>query len=203
MKGKAAAIVQDAEAYQRLLDIAAKADAGEGIRQRLEDTKEGRVRPAREFFADFEARKTYLVNVAIRAVRDLALILDCINAHHFDAALHWYRRLKEASLNLEERPNLCPQTPENAKPRHLQYGKKPYIYRVILRVAEKTGGRAPHRARRSPAIQANRGELTWDLISSAAALELAQSENLGLTYRSRANYRGRSPASQQSCNKKG
>jgi PHD/YefM family antitoxin component YafN of YafNO toxin-antitoxin module len=55
VKGKAAAIVQDAAAYQRLLDIAARADAEEGIRQGLEDVKQGRVRPAREFFADFEA----------------------------------------------------------------------------------------------------------------------------------------------------
>jgi prevent-host-death family protein len=35
VRGKAAAIVQDAEAYQRLLDIAARADAHEGIRQGL------------------------------------------------------------------------------------------------------------------------------------------------------------------------
>ena len=56
VKGKAAAIVQDAEAYQRLLDIAAQADAVEGIRQGLEDLNEGRMRPAREFFAEFEAR---------------------------------------------------------------------------------------------------------------------------------------------------
>jgi PHD/YefM family antitoxin component YafN of YafNO toxin-antitoxin module len=55
VKGKAAAIVQDAEAYQRLLDIAAHADAKEGIRQGLENAKQGKVRPAREFFADFEA----------------------------------------------------------------------------------------------------------------------------------------------------
>ena len=48
VKGKAAAIVQDAEAYQRLLDIAAQADASEGIRQGMEDIKKGRVRPARE-----------------------------------------------------------------------------------------------------------------------------------------------------------
>jgi hypothetical protein len=56
VKGKAAAIVQDAEAYQRLLDIAARADAQEGIRQGLEDAREGRVRPATEFFDEFEAR---------------------------------------------------------------------------------------------------------------------------------------------------
>jgi prevent-host-death family protein len=55
VKGKAAAIVQDAEAYQRLLDIAASASAEEGIRQGLEDVNHGKVRPVREFFADFEA----------------------------------------------------------------------------------------------------------------------------------------------------
>ena len=53
--GKAAAIVQDAEAYERLLDIAARVDAEEGIRQGMVDAKQGRVRPAREFFKDFEA----------------------------------------------------------------------------------------------------------------------------------------------------
>ena len=55
VKGKAAAVVQDAGAYQRLLDIAARADAEEGIRQGLEDAKKGKVRPAREFFDAFEA----------------------------------------------------------------------------------------------------------------------------------------------------
>jgi len=57
VKGKAAAVVQDAEAYQRLLDIAAHADVEEGIRQGLEDAKKGKVRPAREFFDDFEAER--------------------------------------------------------------------------------------------------------------------------------------------------
>lgn len=56
VKGRAAAIVQDAEAYQRLLDIAATADAREGIRQGLEDARKGRIRPAREFFKEFEAK---------------------------------------------------------------------------------------------------------------------------------------------------
>jgi len=56
VKGRAAAIVQDAGAYQRLLDIAAAADAREGIRQGLEDARKGRRRPAREFFKEFEAK---------------------------------------------------------------------------------------------------------------------------------------------------
>ena len=56
VKGKAAAIVQDAEAYQRLLDIAARADAEEGIRQGLNDVQEGKIRLARGFFREFEAK---------------------------------------------------------------------------------------------------------------------------------------------------
>jgi prevent-host-death family protein len=56
VNGKAAAVVQDAEAYQHLLDVAAGVDAREGIRQGLEDIRRGRARPAREFFKDFEAR---------------------------------------------------------------------------------------------------------------------------------------------------
>ena len=42
------------EVSQRLLDIAARADAEEGIRQGLEDERNGRLRPIREFFAEFE-----------------------------------------------------------------------------------------------------------------------------------------------------
>ncbi len=48
VKGKAAAIVQDAEANQRLLDLAAGANAEEGIRQGLDEIDHGRTRPAKE-----------------------------------------------------------------------------------------------------------------------------------------------------------
>ena len=56
VNGKAAAVVQDAEAYQRLLDVAASADAAEGIRQGMEDARKGRIRPAKAFFEEFEAK---------------------------------------------------------------------------------------------------------------------------------------------------
>ena len=39
---------------------------------------------------------TYLVNVTVRAERDLALIFDASNAEHSDAAAKWHRGLKEA-----------------------------------------------------------------------------------------------------------
>jgi len=44
--------VSDAEADQRLLDLAARADAKEGIRQGLEDARKGRMRRAEEFFRE-------------------------------------------------------------------------------------------------------------------------------------------------------
>jgi len=57
VKGKAQAVVQDAEAYQRLLDIAARADVMEGIRQGLEEARSGKGRSVREFFAQFRAKR--------------------------------------------------------------------------------------------------------------------------------------------------
>jgi len=56
VRGKAAAVVQDAEAYQRLLDIAAQADAGEGIRQGLDDVAHGSTRPAREIIGEIRRK---------------------------------------------------------------------------------------------------------------------------------------------------
>lgn len=56
VKGKAAAIVQDADAYQRLLDIAARADAEEGIRQGLDDVAHGRTRPAHKVFDEIRRK---------------------------------------------------------------------------------------------------------------------------------------------------
>ncbi len=56
VNGEPKAVVQDVEAYQRLLDIAALGDAREGIRQGLEDARQGRGREAKEFFAEFRAK---------------------------------------------------------------------------------------------------------------------------------------------------
>jgi toxin ParE1/3/4 len=79
----------------------------------------------------------YLVSIAARAERDLARIYEDINAEYSGAALKWYRGLKNAILSLEERPNRCPVTPEKRQLRHLLYGRKPHVYRVIYRVLER------------------------------------------------------------------
>ena len=79
----------------------------------------------------------YLVNLTARAERDLAYLYISINAEQSDAALEWYRGMKEAILSLEASPNRCAVTPENPHLRHLLYGNKPHVYRVIYRVVAK------------------------------------------------------------------
>jgi prevent-host-death family protein len=57
INGKAEAVIQDTESYQRLLDIAAQSNVYEAIRQGIEDISHGRTRPAREVF--LEMRRKY------------------------------------------------------------------------------------------------------------------------------------------------
>ena len=79
----------------------------------------------------------YRVDITSRAQRDLANLYKEIAAGHSDAALKWYRGLKDAILSLENQPHRCPVTPEKRQIRHLLYGQKPHIYRVIYRILEK------------------------------------------------------------------
>ena len=49
-------MVQDEEAYQRSLDMAAKRDVFEAIRQGLDELAHGRTRQAREIFASMRLK---------------------------------------------------------------------------------------------------------------------------------------------------
>jgi len=69
----------------------------------------------------------HLVNVTLRAERDLARIYERINANDSDVALERKNNRTEA----------MPRDPENDELRHLLYGNKPHIYRAIYRVMEK------------------------------------------------------------------
>jgi plasmid stabilization system protein ParE len=79
----------------------------------------------------------YLVKLARRAERDLEGLYETVAAESSAAALKWYRGLKQAILSLEEFPLRCPATPEDKRLRHLLYGRKPHVYRVIYQVREK------------------------------------------------------------------
>ena len=82
-------------------------------------------------------RMAYRVKLMPRAQRDLSGIYDHIAARESDAARTWYFGLKDSIRSLYEIPSRCPQTPEDSSLRHLLYGHKPHIYRVIYRILEK------------------------------------------------------------------
>jgi plasmid stabilization system protein ParE len=79
----------------------------------------------------------YLVKIASRVDRDLAHLYRKVDAERSEGARQWYRGLKESIFSLEEHPDRCPLTPESDRFRHLLYGDKPHVYRVIFRVLEK------------------------------------------------------------------
>jgi len=79
----------------------------------------------------------YVVNTTPHAEHDVARLYRPIDAEYSDAALEWYLGIKEAILSLEHQPNRCPLTRRKGSLRHLLYGHKPYVYRVIYRVLEK------------------------------------------------------------------
>ncbi len=78
----------------------------------------------------------YQVDFTDRADRDLELIYANINAEHSVAALKWYRNLKRSIDTLEKLPNRCPITRKQNELRHLLFGNRPHVYRVIFRVVE-------------------------------------------------------------------
>ena len=53
--GRAEAVVLDVDSYQRLLELADRADAIEGLRRALESAARGEGRPAKEVFAENRA----------------------------------------------------------------------------------------------------------------------------------------------------
>src|ERR1019366_5600696 len=82
-------------------------------------------------------RMAYRVKMMPRAQRDLAGLYGWIGALSSDAALAWYRGLRDAVRALRVSPHRCPATPEDGGLRHLLYGNKPHIYRVIYRILEQ------------------------------------------------------------------
>ncbi len=84
----------------------------------------------------------YHVELTDRAVRDLELLYLEKKAEESQAAARWFNRLEQAVLGLETYPFRCPTAPESRKMkrklRHLLFGKKPHIYRVIYEIDEQS-----------------------------------------------------------------
>jgi toxin ParE1/3/4 len=79
----------------------------------------------------------YVVRLAGRALRDLEAIYDFIEADDSEQAFAWFNDLAKAIYSLERFPRHGAIIPENKKLRHLLFGKKPSIYRIIYSVDER------------------------------------------------------------------
>jgi len=77
------------------------------------------------------------VRLAKRAIRDLRHIYGSVNAETSEAAAVWFRGLEAAIFSLEVLPERCATTPERPNLRHLLYGNKPHIYRVIFTINDE------------------------------------------------------------------
>jgi mRNA-degrading endonuclease RelE of RelBE toxin-antitoxin system len=95
----------------------------------------------------------YRVEITDRALRDLALIYQRIEAETGARAARWFDGLEAAIIGLEKRPRRVPVTPEDDTLRHLLYGKRPHVYRIIYAIEEAISTvyvlhiRAPGRAK--------------------------------------------------------
>jgi toxin ParE1/3/4 len=83
---------------------------------------------------------TYLVELADRATNDLVVLYAEKNAAESTTAARWFNGLEEAVYSLAANPRRCPLAPETKRTRktlrHLLYGKKLHVYRVIYEINE-------------------------------------------------------------------
>jgi plasmid stabilization system protein ParE len=82
----------------------------------------------------------YLVEVTPRAERDLEHFYERISATDSIAAAKWFNGLEDAIYPLERLPRRCPVAPERRiirrQLRHLLYGTKSDVYRIIYEIDE-------------------------------------------------------------------
>jgi plasmid stabilization system protein ParE len=65
-----------------------------------------------------------------------------ISQHAGETRLRWFQGLEDAMASLSELPQRCPLAPEDSglpfEVRHLLYGRKPHVYRVLFTVQGDT-----------------------------------------------------------------
>jgi toxin ParE1/3/4 len=76
----------------------------------------------------------YVVRTTLRAEQDLHSIFLYIQADSSPAANKWFNGLVDAIQTLAQHPLRSPKIPENRNLRHLLYGNKPHIYRILYSV---------------------------------------------------------------------
>jgi plasmid stabilization system protein ParE len=82
---------------------------------------------------------TFRVEVTSEAERDTDAILEWLLSRHAgDTGVHWFKALEDAIASLAEFPRRCALAPESKifaqEVRHLLYGRKPHVYRILFTV---------------------------------------------------------------------
>jgi plasmid stabilization system protein ParE len=83
----------------------------------------------------------FRVRYSSQAEADLDGILEWLISHQAGVAgLRWFDGLENAIGSLVSMPWRCPLAPENAtlpfEVRHLLYGRRPHVYRILFRVID-------------------------------------------------------------------
>jgi toxin ParE1/3/4 len=76
----------------------------------------------------------YLVRTLPRAERDMEAIFEYIRGLTSPPATKWFLGLIDAIEGLAEHPHRHPVTMEDPALRHLLYGNKPHVYRIIYSI---------------------------------------------------------------------
>jgi plasmid stabilization system protein ParE len=76
----------------------------------------------------------YRVDLTARAARDLRRIYQTINAEDAPHSRAWFSGLEAAILRLDEHPARGAATPEDHSLRHLLYGRRRHVYRIICTI---------------------------------------------------------------------
>jgi mRNA-degrading endonuclease RelE of RelBE toxin-antitoxin system len=85
---------------------------------------------------NFAPTMAYRVEFTERAIRDLKRLYKAINAEDSVQARDWCDSLEHAIFSLEEHPVRAATIPEDNTLRHLLYGRKRNIYRIIFAIDE-------------------------------------------------------------------
>jgi plasmid stabilization system protein ParE len=80
---------------------------------------------------------TYHVEILPRAGRDLRQIYAYIHAESAHQAQDWFNGLETAIASLNRHPARGPLIPEDGRLRHLLYGKRPHVYRIIYAIDQR------------------------------------------------------------------
>jgi toxin ParE1/3/4 len=81
----------------------------------------------------------YRVELTARASQNLRRISRDIDTADSEQARAWFIGLEAAVLSLDEHSARSPVTPEYSSLRHLLYGRRRHVYRIIYTIDERSG----------------------------------------------------------------